>query len=100
MSGNGGRQGFMVDWVHTAAPSPQKKSPLGSPVKNTFQRFLYSMRWGPLLGVYVNIVVYFSKWAINLDLNRSIIFFLKNGILEINRRFIWRSLSLKIIENL
>ena len=32
----GRRQGFMVAWVGTADPSPQKKSPRGSPVKNAF----------------------------------------------------------------
>ena len=37
---NGRRQGFMVAWVCTAAPSPQKTSPLGSPVKIAFRRFL------------------------------------------------------------
>ena len=33
MSGNGRRQGFMVDSVHTAAPSPQKNRSLAAQLK-------------------------------------------------------------------
>jgi len=35
--------GFIVAWVCTAAPSTQKKSPRGSPVKLAFRRFLFSI---------------------------------------------------------
>ena len=40
MSRNGQRQGFMVAWLCIAARSPQKKLPLGSPVKNRLSAIL------------------------------------------------------------
>ena len=47
LSRNGQRQGFMIDWLRTAAPSPQRKSPLASQVKMSFLQFLFFASLGP-----------------------------------------------------
>ena len=49
MSCSGWRQGFKVAWVFADTPSPQKRSPLGSPVKLAFRRFLFHSKFASLL---------------------------------------------------
>ena len=43
-SRNGQPQGYVVAWMCAATPFPQKKPPLGSPVKMVFRRFLSKIK--------------------------------------------------------